>query len=314
MFKQGQDSEVKFSWLRRDLLPALADSLPGGEGEGEGEVEGGGEEVVGMSVSDREALIALGLGEEDLEKKSDDETPSDTTPTKSSEDSSEEVGPEAESVTDEDEEEEEEEEEEEDSDDIKALKEQVDTLSEQLKQALVLIQKQQEQASSPAEEEKPLVLEDQTFVTEEEFDNVLTSAEGLNKPINAAVKQAVAMARKLVLEEVGPMIYRIASDTATNRVYANEFWKSHPHLIEKKEEVTSFSDDLARKHENLDIEGFYKLLAKEVSKKFPAPKVSSKPAPKTVVRNSVKPATAGKISDDQQSLLDLGMSRRDLGL
>lgn len=306
MFMQGEEKKGKFSWLRKELLPALADSLPEGGSE-EGEVV----EREEMSISDKEALIALGLGVEDIEGKAEeskkDEAEPDITP-ESDESSSEEVGPDAESVDDASDKEEE-------LTGIEALQEQVNTLSDQLKQALLLIEKQQEQMLAPKEEEeKPLALEDQIFVTEDEFDNVLTSAEGLNKPINAAVKQAVALARKLVLEEVGPMIYRVASDTATNRVYANEFWKSHPHLIEKKQEVTSFSDELARKHANLDIEGFYKLLATEVSKKYPTPKVSGKPAPKTVVKNAVKPTTTLKVNDDQQSLLDLGMSRRDLGL
>ena len=161
------------------------------------------------------------------------------------------------------------------------------------------------QKSEETEEEitPPTVLEDQEFISEEEFGNL--DAKGMNTLLNKVFKSGAAAAREILLKE-GPdvLLPRVARATEKQRV-VSDFYKAHPKLADKRKFVKIIGEEIAAENPRMPLTEYFKALAERSYKELGITNKVEAQRPSFAKAGGARKPDRVKMSDAEKDVADL---------
>lgn len=197
-------------------------------------------------------------------------------------------------------------EDEEDQTEVQQLRSQLDNLT-----ALVE-QYNQAQSTQEQEEARQIKVEDVEFVTEDEAETVLSSANGLNTLLNKVRQETLATAREMYLQEGPGIVDAQVRETVVRQNQVADFFRKNPDLSSNRSFVRWVASQMEGKHPDWTPKQVVDGLADEVRKrlKLTAPakkkpaKKKKKPGAFAKAKGTRKPASK-KVSQEMQDISDI---------
>jgi len=146
----------------------------------------------------------------------------------------------------------------------------VDEATELRRQLAEVSRKLAEAEAAKSAESVPAapVLEDQEFITQDEFDEVMGDPSKVNALLNRAVKQAVAKARELVLSEVPGAVTPMVTQQIERRALVDRFYQENPELSEHRDYVKFIGSEMAQANPDMPLAEYFPKLAAEVKRRL----------------------------------------------
>jgi len=177
---------------------------------------------------------------------------------------------------------------------VAALREQITQLAQTIQEQRQAMEEQEQAQNAPA-------FEDFEFVSEEQFEDVLTDRSRLNVLLNDVHKRSVALAREQMLKEAP----RILAPLITNRVEVShatrQFYDKNPDLVGCRDYVKIVAGEISAKNPAMEYPELLSVLAGEVRSRLGAVQARSQGRPGVVASSLPKPAGTRRPSPKQLS-------------